>query len=107
MSEEALLSKARESAAGGDKQAARAILDGLVMDNPDNELAWLLLAELVYDSNEIADCLRQVLRINPNNPVALEKYTSPDKPETKLDLDHIDKTPLFRPDEPASPATEI
>jgi hypothetical protein len=58
----------------------------------------------VDDSNEVADCLRQVLRINPNNPIALDKYTAPAKPETKLNLDTLDKTPLFSHDEEGSPA---
>jgi hypothetical protein len=43
----------------------RGRLDQLVFDEPDNELAWLLLAVLVENENERADCLAHALAVNP------------------------------------------
>jgi hypothetical protein len=63
-----ILANARAAVERGDKDGARILLDDLIFRDPDNEQAWLLLAEVVTDSNEIKDCLRQVHRINPSNP---------------------------------------
>lgn len=63
-----ILANAKAAVERGDKDGARIMLDDLIFRNADNEQAWLLLAEVVTDSNEIEDCLRQVHRINPSNP---------------------------------------
>jgi hypothetical protein len=65
---QAVLEKAKAAMEQGDKAGARTLLDELIFNEPDHEEAWLLMAEVVTDSNEIKDCLRQVYRINPNNP---------------------------------------
>jgi len=63
-----ILANAKAAVERGDKDGARIMLDDLIFRNADNEQAWLLLVEVVTDSNEIEDCLRQVHRINPSNP---------------------------------------
>lgn len=65
---QAVLENAKAAIERGDKASAKTLLDELIFNEPDHEEAWLLLAEVVTDSNEIKDCLRQVYRINPNNP---------------------------------------
>ena len=68
-----LYDQACEAAGRGDKLAAESLLDELVVTQPDNERAWLLLAEVVGDRNEVCDCLQHVLVINPQNLVARQK----------------------------------
>ena len=65
---QAILADAKAAVERGDKAGARVMLDDLIFRDADNEHAWLLLSEVVTDSNEIEDCLRQVHRINPSNP---------------------------------------
>ncbi|HOT93086.1 MAG TPA: hypothetical protein PLJ78_15355 [Anaerolineae bacterium] len=55
----------------GARDAARRSLLQLVRQDPNDELAWLWLAQTLDDPKRQMDCLRQVLRINPNNPDAL------------------------------------
>jgi len=65
---QAMLEKVKAAVERGDKAGAKSLLDELIFHEPDHEQAWMILAEVVTDSNEIKDCLRQVYRINPNNP---------------------------------------
>jgi len=58
----------------GDKTHARILLDGLLALEPNNEPAWLLLAEVVDHENERADCLCQALAINPHNQATQQEY---------------------------------
>ena len=69
-----LYAQASAAAARKDKPAARKLLDRLIFNEPNNEQAWLLLADMVDDINEESDCLQHVLAINPLNPVAQQKY---------------------------------
>ena len=71
-----LYAQASAAAARKDKPAARKLLDRLIFNEPNNEQAWLLLADMVDDINEESDCLQHVLAINPLNPVAQQKYDS-------------------------------
>jgi len=66
-----IFEKAKAAMERGDKASAKTLLDELIFNEPDFEQAWLLLAEVVTDSNEKKDCLRQVYRINPNNPIKM------------------------------------
>jgi hypothetical protein len=69
-----LYTRASEAVGRGDKLVARNLLDELVFNEPGNEQAWLLLAEVVDDLNEVCDCLQHVLAINPHNAAARQKY---------------------------------
>ncbi len=55
---------------GAYDEARRSLLQ-LVRQNPNDELAWLWLAQVLDDPRRQTDCLRQVLRINPNNQDAV------------------------------------
>jgi len=73
MDKELLLAKATEAIKNGENGQARSLLDELVMKDPKNEQAWMLLSEVVPNLNEIIDCLQQVLAINPGNKVGIER----------------------------------
>lgn len=68
-----LYARASQAAASGDKTTARGWLDELIVDEPDNAQAWLLLADMVEDLNEVYDCLQHVLALNPQNQAARQK----------------------------------
>jgi predicted RNA-binding Zn-ribbon protein involved in translation (DUF1610 family) len=51
----------------GDRQGARIALARLLEAEPDNADAWALLAILLADPAEQAQCYREILRINPND----------------------------------------
>jgi predicted Zn-dependent protease len=70
---QSLYARASQAAAGGDKVTAKSLLDELIVDQPDNAPAWLLLADMVEDLNEVYDCLQQVLVIDPQNQAARQK----------------------------------
>ena len=65
------LRQAIESAQLGFYDQARIVLLQVIREDPNNELAWLWLAQTLDDPNRQRDCLQQVLRINPNNADAL------------------------------------
>jgi hypothetical protein len=51
----------------GQRLEARSVLLQLVRRQPDSELGWLMLSRTMDDPTQQADCLRQALRINPQN----------------------------------------
>lgn len=51
----------------GQKQKAQKLLTHLVKAEPDNEEAWFWLAACIENPEQRQYCLKQVLRINPNN----------------------------------------
>lgn len=73
----------------GEKEPARQILVQIVEVEPDNELAWLWLADCAMSNEERRMCLMRALRINPNNVYvrnALEKQFTPERTtEPKLE----------------------
>jgi Tol biopolymer transport system component len=62
-----LLRTAIQAAQSGNKAVARAILEQVIEQAPDNELAWIWLASVVETSAERRNCLQKVLAINPKN----------------------------------------
>ena len=55
---------------GGDKPRARQFLQRAVETDPGDVQAWLWLSGAVEPDQEKAKCLQQVLRLDPNNPMA-------------------------------------
>jgi len=51
----------------GDREGARLALADLLKAEPDNADVWALLAILVKEPDEQAECYRQILRIDPGN----------------------------------------
>ncbi len=51
----------------GRKAEARALIDELITDDPDNAPAWFVLAQLVEDRAHAIRCLRRVVELEPEN----------------------------------------
>lgn len=90
--ENSQLQQGIQAAKAGDRALARKLLVQVVQQDPDNEMAWIWLAQAMESSAQRLDCLRQVLRINPQNePVrravqALSKTPEPAlEPELELE----------------------
>ncbi len=66
------------SAKGGNRRLAQAFFKRVIRKNPLHEGAWLGLAEVLDDPDDIAYCLESALQINPYNEQA----------RVKLDLVH-------------------
>jgi uncharacterized protein with von Willebrand factor type A (vWA) domain len=67
------LEQAAQALQEGKRDEARLILDQLVVKDPDNAEAWQLLFSVLDDPLEKADCLKQVVRIHPEDEDAKRK----------------------------------
>lgn len=65
-----LLRDGMAAARAGDKARTRSLLRRVTELEPQNELAWLWLANSSEDPRESLSCLRQVLVVNPENEFA-------------------------------------
>jgi hypothetical protein len=54
----------------GRKDEGRQLLNLLIQQNPNNELAWLWMSSVVHTDQQRARCLYHVLAINPANELA-------------------------------------
>ena len=54
----------------GDKNTAQQILANILNQESQNADAWLLLADILDNPEQRIDCLKRVLKINPNNVIA-------------------------------------
>lgn len=71
-----LLDLAIQDTKAGRKQAAYKKLHTLMQQNPskeDAEIAWLCLAQLITDPARKRVCFEKVIRLNPNNRIALKR----------------------------------
>lgn len=76
-----LLRQAVLSARAGDRDQARQLLARLLMDQPNHELAWLWLSDLVDSDQHRRYCLERALAINPGNTAARRRLElAPERP---------------------------
>jgi thioredoxin-like negative regulator of GroEL len=54
----------------GDKQNAKKLLHLAIQNNPKDIQAWLWLSGAVDTNQERAECLQEILKLDPNNQVA-------------------------------------
>src|SRR6185436_18121747 len=54
----------------GRKEEGRQLLNLLIQQNPNNEMAWLWMSSVVNSDEQRARCLYHVLAINPDNELA-------------------------------------
>ncbi|MFN8454896.1 MAG: hypothetical protein U0401_09560 [Anaerolineae bacterium] len=54
----------------GRKEEGRQLLNLLIQQNPNNEMAWLWMSSVVHHDEQRARCLYHVLAINPSNELA-------------------------------------
>jgi hypothetical protein len=102
-----LLIQAMSAKQRGDLDRAKQLLSQAIVQNPHDEGAWMLMADVVDDVKLRRNCLERVLAINPDNEaanIALTKLnTSPLGPvvrgerEKPIDTPKYDKTPPFTP----------
>lgn len=67
------LHEAIAAAKAGDKSAAKNIVADLLRANQDDANAWIVMAQLLDDPEQVRDCWRQVIRLKPGDPRALQQ----------------------------------
>ncbi len=106
-----LLIQAMSAKQKGDKILAKQLLSQSILQNPRDEAAWMLMAEVVEDVKQRKNCLEKVVAINPNNSAARQELarlsTTPLQPvirgernkplDTPAEAAKQDKTPPFTP----------
>jgi DNA-binding response OmpR family regulator len=81
-----LLQQAITAIKAGDKEKGRQLLTQVIKADPRNEAAWLWMTEVVDRDVDQIMCLRNALKINPNNDAvkkrlaALEQSSEPPPP---------------------------
>lgn len=61
-----------QAARSGSRATARRLLEEVIAEDSNNELAWMWLASVVTTLSERRSCLEKALQINPNNERARE-----------------------------------
>ncbi len=102
-----LLIQAMSAKQSGDINLAKQLLSQAIVQNPRNEAAWMLMADVVDDVKQRKNCLERVLAINPDNAVAssgLAKLNTTPLEEAlrgerskPAETPKADKTPPFTP----------
>ncbi len=68
-----LLDEGQQALKNGDRARALSSFTLATQLHPEDETAWLLRSQAASDPSEAAQCLEQVLKINPDNPQAKQK----------------------------------
>ena len=82
MNPSSLLQQAQLAAKQGYRPKALELLREVVRQEPQNDAAWELLADVADTREHAVDCLKQALRINPNNESAKRKLSALTTPTT-------------------------
>src|SRR4030042_4257289 len=100
-----LLQQALTAKASGEITLAKRLISQALIQQPNDEAAWMLMADLVDDIRQRRNCLERALAINPKNTdarIAMTKLTtSPLLPVTRgerdkpLNLPKLEKIPPF------------
>lgn len=77
--------------AQGDKEGAVKMLISTLRLNSNDVDAWLLLGEVIDDLAKKRDCYNQVLKLSPNNPLALKGLRNLNLPST-LPVENLQDT---------------
>ena len=77
-----IIKQAIEAIKQGNKSNARALLENVIKNEPNNEEAWFLLAHVAQTQEQARSYLGRVININPNNERA------------KQQLEKLNATPL-------------
>jgi len=82
-----LLDTVRRRIEIGDREGARRELASVLRADPHSVPAWLLLADLIKDPAQQADCYRQILRLDPENRQAAARLgtLTNETPESNLE----------------------
>jgi hypothetical protein len=74
------IEQALEAYRKGDKKQCLQIVGPYLKANPQSERGWLIAAECIDDTDKKRQCYRRVLRINPDNKLAIEELDALDNP---------------------------
>lgn len=80
------LEKVKGLIATGDKETAVAQLASLLIEDRRDVEAWLLLGEIIEDPSRKKDCYRWVLRLSPDNLLALTALQELETPPSDLQI---------------------
>jgi peptide/nickel transport system permease protein len=61
------LQMAQDALVGGERMRARKLVREALLQNPQDERAWLLMARVVDQAEQVIDCLDRANKINPEN----------------------------------------
>ena len=70
------LQQAIDCIKAGDRQQGKRLLAEVLIQDPGQEVAWLLMAEIVDYDEHRRYCLEQVLRLNPSDQLARNRLAS-------------------------------
>ena len=62
-----LLQAAQQALQRGERIHARKLARSAILQNPRDEQAWLLMARVVHQPEQVIDCLDHALKLNPEN----------------------------------------
>lgn len=106
MKQSELFQTAVKKAKAGERNQARAMLIQLVETNPDHELAWLWLSELVADPEDKIIALENALTINPQRSQTQtrlrqlrQKQAAASQPASHFALNGISELQITTPEE--------
>ena len=87
MDEAVMTRRAREAIARGDRETARQLLAQALREQPNSEMAWMIMSTLVEQPDRKHDCLERVLRINPGNDAARERLAELGASEAQAEIE--------------------
>lgn len=70
------MAQARRARSEGRLDDMQSILVNVVVQEPNNDEAWLMLAEAIRDPEKKLECLERARRIDPRNPATLRAIKS-------------------------------
>lgn len=76
MSTSPLFEQAQQAVKQGDRRRARELLREVVQQEPRNDAAWELFADVADIKEHAVDCLKQALKVNPANASAQRKLSA-------------------------------
>ena len=83
MTKQELLKQADYTFQRGNRELAKKYLQDFLVQYPQEEAAWMLMAKMVDEPQQKIECYQRVLKINPNNNEAkiwIARIESPTKP---------------------------
>jgi len=83
MTKQELLKQADYTFQRGNRELAKKYLQDFLVQYPQEEAAWMLMAKMVDEPGQKIECFQRVIKINPNNTEAkiwIARIESPTKP---------------------------
>jgi hypothetical protein len=104
---ESILQLGIEAVRKGEKDEARRLFRLLTREHPNNVQGWLWLAGVAADREERQAALEQVLRLDPNNEMALKGLQALGVMPTSRGAESPQPGPLSPPPAPSTPEADV